>query len=282
MDLGFEGTLAETLAIWESDAGRWASVGSPWRPSAGDASVYRRLAGARLGGKTLVLGATPELRDIVAEAGGHTFVIEMSGAMHACASRMLRHADPSSETWIQGDWCEVIGATHEFDLVLGDMVWWGASVKRQHVLRDAIHGSLKPDGLLVSRFRFTDAARADDDPMPVFGGYLESISRAPESEQILRGALYSWIYDHTADHELRRLDRERARALVLSLAESPELSRHSEYLRGFAARLPGPDWTSQNREELLDSARACFRVVEEGHADDYDSSQYPIVVLEPV
>jgi hypothetical protein len=280
-ELGFEGTLVEALAIWEADAERWPSVGSPWRPSAGDVSVYRRLAAERLRGRALVLGATPELRDLVAEAGGRTVVVEMSGAMHACASRMLRRADPSRETWIQGDWCEALEGTGEFDLVLGDMVWWGASVRAQRVLRDALHRALKPDGLLVSRFRFTDAARAEQDPVPVLRGYLESLDRAPEDEQVLRGAMYSWLYDHTADHERRRLDRERAGALVLSLAERPELARHSEYLRGFAARFSGPNWTSQTREELLDLAGTCFEVVGEGRADDYDSLHYPVVALEP-
>jgi hypothetical protein len=195
---------------------------------------------------------------------------------------MLRHADPSRETWIQADWCEALAPTQELDLVLGDDVWWGEPISRQHLLRDAIHGALKPDGLLVTRVRFTDQTRAGDDPLEVIGSYLALLRRAPDEEQLIRGAMYSWLYDHTANNERQRLDRDRAAALVLSLAESPELSRHSEYLRGFAARLPGPNWTSQTREELLDVVCARFRVVAEGHAGDYESSLYPIVALEPV
>jgi hypothetical protein len=281
-DLGFDGTLAEILAIWEADAGRYAAAGSPWRPSAGDAAVYRRLAEPKLGGRTLVLGSTPELRDLVAEAGGQTVVLELSTAMHACTSGMLRCADPSREAWIQADWCEALAPTHEFDLVLGDDFWWGESVPRQHLLRDALHGALVPGGLLVTRARITDVTRAADDPLDVFGSYLELLSRAPDEEQLIRGAMYSWLYDHTADHERQRLDRERARALVLSLAEIPQLCPYAEYLRGFAARLPGPNWTSQSRDELLDVVRPSFRVVAEGHADDYESSLYPVLALEPV
>ena len=66
---GFEGTESESLAIWEADAERYHSAGSPWRPSPGDAAVYRRLAGSGLGGRVLLLGVTPELRDAV--AGGY-------------------------------------------------------------------------------------------------------------------------------------------------------------------------------------------------------------------
>jgi hypothetical protein len=66
---GFEGSLDDTLAFWEAGAEHWHSAGSPWRPSAGDVAAYRELAGPRLGGRVLVLSVTPELRDLVAEAG---------------------------------------------------------------------------------------------------------------------------------------------------------------------------------------------------------------------
>jgi hypothetical protein len=279
---GFDGTQAETLAIWEADAEKLPSIGSPWRPSDGDTALYRRLAGSRLGGRVLVLGVTPELRDAVAEAGGRSVVVDMSPGMHASATRLLRCADPTRETWIHEDWFETEVAPGEFDLVLGDMVWWGISVRRQYALRDMVHRALKRDGLLVSRVRLADRARAKQSPSSVLASYLRQLDGDPEHERVIRGAMYSWLYDHTADGELKRLDRERAHALVLRLAASPQLSPYAEYLRGFAARLPGPNWTSQSREELLDIVCTCFEVEEEGCAEDYDASFYPVIALRPV
>ena len=138
------------------------------------------------------------------------------------------------------------------------MIWWAVSVSRQHALCDTIRAALAPDGLLVSRFRFTDPTRAGQSAEPVLRDYLRRLERNPDDEQVLRGALYSWLYDHTTDRASKRLDRNRARALVLGLAATPEFSRHQEYLHGFADRLRGPDWTSQTREELLGIVGARF------------------------
>jgi hypothetical protein len=278
---GFEVTPAETLAIWEADAERWPSAGSPWRPSAGDVAVYRRLAGPKLSGRVLVLGVTPELRDAVADAGGRPVVFDVSAGMYAAATRLLRRADPARETWIQGDWCEPSVPDGEFDLVLGDMIWWGLSVGRQHTLRDRIHAALQPAGLFVGRFRFTDVTRADQSAVAMIDAYLKQLDGAPDEERTLRGAMVTWLYDHTADGELNRLDREKAGALVLSLAARPEFSEHRQFLQGLAERLPGPNWTSQTREELLAVVYTRFHVVGEGRAEDYDSGDYPVIALQP-
>lgn len=278
---GFAGTPAEMLAIWEASADRWPAAGPPWRPSAGDLALYRRLAGARLSGRVLVLGVTPELRDAVAAAGGRSVVVDVSARMHAVATSLLRRADPSRETWINQDWLDVDLPVDEFDLVLGDMIWWSLSVRDQHALGDRIHAALREDGLLVSRLRFADLARVDESAASVFGRYLQELDRAPEEERTIRGTLYSWLYDHTADAEGRRLDGERAREVVLGLAARPELARHEEYLRGFAARLPGPSWTSQAREELLGIVGERFELEQEERADDYDSALYPVTAFRP-
>jgi hypothetical protein len=257
----------------------WHSAGSPWRPSARDVAAYRKLAGSRLGGRVLVLGVTPELRDAVAEAGGRAVVLDVSPAMHAAATALLRHPDTDDETWIQSDWGDASTLAGTFDLVVGDMIWWAVSVSNQHSLRDAIHAVLRPDGLLVSRFRFTDPTRAAQSAASAFRRYVRRLDQQPEDEQVLRGALYSWLYDHTTDGDYKRLDRDRARALVLEIAATPEFSPYEEYLHGFADRLHGPNWTSQSRADLLEIVCARFAVEGEEHAGDYDSEFYPVVAL---
>jgi SAM-dependent methyltransferase len=279
-DLGFTATRAETLAIWEGSARRWASRGPPWRPSPGDAAAYRQLISAHVGGRVLLLGVTPELRDLLAELGCSPVLVDMSAAMRAATDSLLRRADPTRETWFESDWCEA-DLPHAFDLVLGDMIWWGVSVAKQHEVRETIHAVLKPDGLFVGRFRFREPARAGEDPLPVIARYVERIDSFPADARTIEGEMLSWIYDHTANRELCRIDRERARATLLRLAATPELSRHEELLRDASTRLTGADWTSQSREELLAVLRPRFEIAEEVRAEDYDSSLYPILGLRP-
>lgn len=276
---GFNATPVETLAIWARGARKWPSTTSPWRPSAGDVEVYRRFVSAKAGGRQLVLGTTPELRDLLAELGAAPLLVDMSRAMHTVTSGLLRKADLSKETWIEADWCEARLPESTFDVVVGDMIWWGLSVAKQHELSEAIHATLKPDGLLVGRIRFADPARKDEDPVPIVRRYLACLERSAEDATKIEGEVLSFAYDHTADYERRRLDREQARALLLDFAARPEFSQHAAFLEGAASRLVTADWTCQSRDELLDIVGRRFEIVREARASDYESSHYPIFVF---
>lgn len=277
--LGFAGSRADALAIWNGAAARWAEVAR--RPTAGDVAVYRRLAGERIKGRVLILGVTPELRDLVAEVGAPPVLVDSSGAMHEATSRMLRRADPAREIWIEADWCEATLPSRAFDLVLGDMVWWAVSVATQHELRDRIHRALKPEGLFVGRVRFSDPAQAIRNAAEVVPRYLQRLDEPGADPQRIATELLYWLYDHTADHGGRRLDRARTRALLRSLASASRVTRHTEFLRMVATNVVGADWTTQVREELLELFGARFAVVAEECAADYDSARCPIIALRP-
>jgi hypothetical protein len=277
--LGFAGTREQAFAIWEAAASRWSRV--PRRPTAGDVVVYRKLASPKLDGRILILGVTPELRDLVAEAGARPVVLDMNAAMYEATTRMLTRADPARESWIQSDWCGGDLPAASFDLVLGDMIWWIVSVAKQYELRDAIHAALDPEGLFVGRFRSTDPTRAELDPGPVVAAHLERLDRDATDSRKIEAELLYWLYDHTADHQRRRLDRARTRELLLELAARPQFSQHADFLRAAATRLIGADWTSQSRQELLDLLSVRFTLVAESRADDYDSAGHPILVLRP-
>lgn len=276
---GFAGTPEEALEIWQAAAERWARLDRRLTP--GTIAAYRKLAAPKLGGRVMILGVTPDLRDLVADAGARPVLIDMCAEMHDATTRMLRHADPAQETWIQADWCSLPVPAGTFDLVFGDMIWWSLSVARQHELRDAIGAALNSDGLFVGRLRFTDVRRARQDPVSVVAEYLERLERNPADSRRIESEFLSWLYDHTADHVGRRLDCARARALLHELASRSELRRGAEFLRSAAERLIAADWTSQSREELLALLRVRFEIVAEESAEDYEPELYPIVALRP-
>jgi len=277
--LGFAGTRGDALAIWEGAARRWPEVAR--RPTAGDIAAYRRLAGSRLAGRVLLLGVTPELRDLIATAGGAPVVLDMSAGMHRATSAMLRHANPSRETWIEADWCEADLPVGEFDLALGDQIWWAVSIAKQRELRDTIRSVLHGEGLFVGRFRFSEPGRAQRDPIAQVSAFLERLEQPGADGDAIETELVYWLYDHTADHEHRRLDCARTRSVLSALAEVPQFSRHAPFLRHAATRLAGADWTSQSREELIGLLSPRFDVVAEERAADYDSRLHPVLALRP-
>lgn len=159
---GFHASPDEMRAIWESNARTWALRSWPRRPSPDDVAIYRRLAGPRLDGRTLLLGATPELRDLLSQ-GSPPVVVDSSAAMYAATTELLEAADPALETWVQADWRELPFAPESFDLILGDMIWWGLSVRQQREVVAGIARMLAPDGLYVGRLRCTDRTRTGED-----------------------------------------------------------------------------------------------------------------------
>jgi hypothetical protein len=162
------------------------------------------------------------------------------------------------------------------------MLWWGMSVAGQRSLRDAIHALLKPGGLLVGRIRFTDTTRAGDDPIAAVRSYLGRLDSEPDNADVVRGAMLSWLYDHTEDRQRRTLNPDRTRDLLLTLAERPEFAGRKAFLTAAASSLIGAAWTSQSRPELLDLIGERFEVVDEAHAGDYESALYPIFALRPI
>ena len=277
---GFHASPEETRAIWESNARTWALRSWPRRPSPDDVAIYRRLAGPRLHGRTMLLGATPELRDLLSE-GSPPVVVDSSAAMYAATTELLRAADPARETWVQADWRELPFGTASFDLIVGDMIWWGLSLARQRQVIAGIASVLAPDGLYVGRLRCTDRTRSGEDATEAVRGFLARVDVDPDEAAHVQGLMLAWLYDHTERADVHRLDRERTRELLLELAERPEFERHRDYLRQSASLVIGADWTSQTREELLELFATELELVAEEHAGDYDSRLQPIVALRP-
>jgi hypothetical protein len=201
--------------------------------------------------------------------------------MHAATTALLQRADPARETWLEGDWCDARLGPQAFDLVLGDMVWWGLSVARQRELARRLATLLAPAGRFVGRLKLTDAGRVEADGAAAVSSFVARLEDDRADERRVRDEMLAWLYDHTQQRERRTFDRERTRALLLDLSTRPEFERHRAFLLESAALVIGGNWTSQTREEQLDVFVPVLRLVEEARAPDYDSALSPVVALAP-
>lgn len=274
---GFNGSREDVLRIWEKNSEGWFSVGSPWRPSAGDVRVYQKLCGSRINGRVLILGSTSELRELVASQHNSPVLVDISFAMLQKMSQSLTHGDQANEIWIKSDWCEAPLRSNYFDLIIGDMVWWVVSVDSQFRLRDKIADLLAPDGIFVSRFRLIGAGNGQHNPRGVVKEYLAKYEANPENEILLRNAMMSRLYDSTADVGTKRLNRERAKVILSEVSDGLDNSRHRAFLSAASERLLSADWTAQTREEIFSILADKFELFSEMHATDYESEYYPIV-----
>ena len=129
----------------------------PGAPSAakGIIAVYRELIMKAVKNKkhfkALVLGATPEIRDLVLELGGSLVTLDVSTDMIVKCNKLMRYAGHKKEKIIIGDWLESGLADNSFDVVIGDGVTNNISVKDHSRFFKENHRLLKKDGYLIIR-----------------------------------------------------------------------------------------------------------------------------------
>ncbi|MBI2635314.1 MAG: class I SAM-dependent methyltransferase [Parcubacteria group bacterium] len=248
--LGFKGTLEDIKKVWSGYAKGWGDRWSPWRPSSGDIGVYQALAEEKLSGRVLLFGATPELRDLIAQNGGDIVLIDICPEMVGAATKFLNHSNPKNETWIIADWCEMPFSSDYFDLMIGDFMWWLLSVPRQKTLRDQIARILKPGGNFVSRIHFCDLARAGQNIEEIIKTNLLRLHHDNSNRPQLREMIIAKIVDATADFHAKRLNIKTA----IPVFEKIISETSDEFLRGFIEELFSrcknrTDWTAQTKDK---------------------------------
>lgn len=279
---GFLGSLKDIREIWSRYAQGWSDRCSPWRPSQGDIDIYQMLAKKKLSGQALLLGATPELRDLIAQSGGKITLIDICPEMINAASKFLRYSNPENENWIIADWCEMPFSSDYFDLVIGDFMWWLLSSPRQKILRDQIARILKPEGVFVSRIHFCDRTRAGQNIEDIIKNNLPRLNRDNSNRSQLREMIISKIVDTTADFHTKRLNIKKA----IPVFEKIIAETDDEFLRGFVEELFSrcrnrTDWTAQTKEEIFACLEKKFLIADEEFASDYEDAEFfPILRIE--
>jgi len=145
---------------WKAFAARWRELyTAPGRPSKPDIAVYRRYiqsACARLKRKprTLVLGATPELRDLLAQLKHDVTLADINMEMILAMSELINPKNPP-ETLVRADWSQTPLRTGYFDVVVGDLVIPNVTPDRRRAFTKEMHRLLKPGGAFVTRVFIT-------------------------------------------------------------------------------------------------------------------------------
>ena len=70
--------------------------------------------------RALILGSTPELRDLSLDLGFHTFVVDINQPMVSAMTSLMKNKDLSKEVRIIKNWLKMDFPEYYFDLILGD------------------------------------------------------------------------------------------------------------------------------------------------------------------
>lgn len=168
-------TLDNTSYAWKQISENWQTYFfPPSRPSDQEVATYmewlKRISGSESGLKALVLGATPELRDVLNQLHFKTHAIDINMEMILALNGLVEHQNPD-EVLIRANWLENPLQESYFDVVLGDAVFANVPWEKRSDFYKEIVRLLKPNGHYLSRTFYAPEKRRYeniDDILAVF------------------------------------------------------------------------------------------------------------------
>ncbi len=146
-------SLKDTSKPWSKIAEKWLTYFKPpSRPSIQEVKTYHKWlkSYAPKSKKALVLGATPELLDILSEEHIESDLIDINKEMVQAMTAITK--DPAAKRGVTiGNWLEMPFKDNTYDLVLGDAVVPNVPYESRHQFIREIKRILKPDGLFLNR-----------------------------------------------------------------------------------------------------------------------------------
>lgn len=118
-------TQKHILEVWKESADRWKKIDPNHRPSEAEIQLFERFLVQVLKSsedrtaKALVLGATPEIRDLLAQHQVSVTLLDANELMIRAMTELIRLPNPDEKPVI-GNWLHMPFSDDEFDLVIGD------------------------------------------------------------------------------------------------------------------------------------------------------------------
>jgi hypothetical protein len=145
--------MLENNTKWSSLAQKWLYYLPPGRPSTIDLTRIKILVDKYVKveePKALVLGSTPEYRDLLHRLGFQVTVVDRNFDMVTAMQKLRMYNN--KENVVIDDWLSYLpNHKREYSLILGDLIQGNLPYKKQEDLYMSIAGALNSDGLLIER-----------------------------------------------------------------------------------------------------------------------------------
>ncbi len=270
-------------SYWERQIDSWDQMISPIRPSKGDCKIYQDYLGRKEGTeRVLILGSTPEIRDLVAQfPKSKIYVADFSHQMISGMLKFTRHANPAREIWIKDDWLSLFLPERSFDVIIGDLVLQQISPENEKVFLKKVSSLLKKDGIFISRFHFISERFRNKT--------IEEIVKEVEAKELSYNEKLTlirlWVWERFSDPESRKMDRRLAAkeyTEFIKRTKAPDEAIKKVGKTLIAWENAPYNWSPPTEKQLVDGLSDYFTIVDRKVAPDYeDAIYYPIFNLSP-
>ncbi len=138
---------------WLKFVSRWEKITSPGRPSYKEIKIYEAFLKSVLkkrDSNVLVIGATPEIRDMLAKYDVEVTLIDINHEMILAMSHLMKKKN-NKENWLKANWLHAPLAKNYFNAVIGDFVIGNLSPENHEKFLKNVSEWLKKDGIFVTR-----------------------------------------------------------------------------------------------------------------------------------
>ena len=143
------------IKSWQILAKNWNLLGSPGRPSKNEIKTYRQACEMALKGKkkarALVMGSTPEIRDILAGyKNTQTVIVDNLLDMMLGMTEVMKKKN-ENEIWVKSDWTKAPYPENYFDIILADWTSGNLPFDKQPAYYSNTSKWLKKTGLCAEK-----------------------------------------------------------------------------------------------------------------------------------
>lgn len=283
IQLGSNPTEQANYSYWGKQSYFWKQAVPPVRPSEGDLKIYKQfLKGRGKVKRILIIGSTPELREIVAcETDATVYVADESLEMLTGMLKFAPHVDPMKEKWVKDDWMTLPMPAKFFDVILGDVVLHQMTPKREVAFLQHMRFLLRDDGVFITRLFFLNSEFFKKDLNSVVKSVCTGHYSAAEKFTLIMLQTL-WLY---ADLATRKFNREQsAEAFDRYMRERKIKDSILGNVRDIliADKHSYRDWSPPDEKDLLKMISSNFIIQDRKIAEDYPVAHYfPIVFLLP-
>lgn len=269
---------------WQIPPLFWNDFTPPWRPSKDDMKNYTQtIFSLNRNCRILILGATPELRNLVASLGFKPVVADFSLSMFVEMMKYMRGVNVDNEIWVKSDWLNMPLSTG-FDVILGDLVLKMVETNRQEEFLNKIKEILSPQGTFVTRVHFVDESLFD-----LTGDEILDMSSTILDRHSTACTIGGRVLDKFSDLDKNAVSLKEAIEFmrdtikkVRNLREKDIFSKSLEFISRGIEQQPDFDISrpAYNKFQLDSLIRNFFNISDIKISGDYpDSEFYPIYFL---
>ena len=270
-------------SYWENQIDSWDGMPSPIRPSRGDMEIYQSfLPPESKEEHILILGSTPELRDLAAQrSDAKIYVADFSYRMPLAMLPFTMFVDPMREKWIKDNWLELSFPENFFDIILGDLALQQFPPELESVLLKKTQAILKKEGVFIGRFQFLDKISCSGTIPDIVEKIINS-KLTNRARFVLLTRHIVWLFTDLVKRESNRpISAKKFDEYVKKNSiNNPILLKVRDSL--MAGQNSYQNYSVPEEKELMTILSQYFIIADRKVSNDYEKSEiYPIFSLKP-